>query len=344
MAETPNPWAPIGGDPWAPLDANPWAEPADPGFTPPPPPPPSSPGYGPGPASDDGSTELSAQVDGQGKSYPATVIGVDVTQDVALLQLHGGDRFRSVTIGDSGPVEVGDQVVAVGNALALPGPETVTGGLISAVHRAVAISDPTTGSTEDLSGMFQTSAAISSGNSGGPLVDTAGRVIAMNTAAASTDGSGETATDVGFAIPINRAMSLARQILSGRSSSTVQIGAQAITGVSVTSVACADGEDGCLPLGFGSFGQSFSQPGFYQAPTDEGAVVDGVGAGTPAAAAGVQVGDVITSFDKKSVISPQQLTALLNGLKVGTEVTVGWVGDSGARRSARFPLVQGPNL
>jgi S1-C subfamily serine protease len=73
-------------------------------------------------------------------------------------------------------------------------------------------------------------------------------------------------------------------------------------------------------------------------------VVDGVETGTPAASAGVQAGDVVTSFDGKSVTSPQQLTALVNRLKVGTEITIGWVDGNGAHHSARFPLVQGPNL
>jgi S1-C subfamily serine protease len=236
-------------------------------------------------------------------------------------------------------MNVGDQVVAIGNALDLPGPETVTSGIISAVDRAITVNDPATGSTESLADMFQTSAAISSGNSGGPLVNAAGQVIAMDTAEASSDDSGETASDVGFAIPIDRAMSIARQIQAGHASSTIQIGAQPETGVGVVSVACAEGLDGCLPLGFGSFSLG---PGFYQAPVSQGAVVNGVEQGSPAAATGLGVGDVITSFDGTSITSPDQLTAVVSRLKVGAGVSVGWVTPNGQHQSDTFRLVAAP--
>ena len=196
-----------------------------------------------------GSTTLRAQVDGSGSAYTATVLGTDSTDDVALLQLHGGDHFKTVTIGDSGAVGVGDQVVAIGNALALPGQETVTNGIISATKRKISVSDPTTGLSENLSGLFQTSAAINPGNSGGPLVDSAGHVIGMNTAQAASAGSGQGASNVGFAIPINQAMAIARLIYAGKASATVEIGPHAIMGVEVTSVACAEGQDGCTGLG-----------------------------------------------------------------------------------------------
>jgi len=150
----------------------------------------------------DGSTVVTAQVDGTGKSYPVTVLGTDATDDVALLKLNGGD-FRTVTIGNSSAITVGDQVVAVGNALALSGSETVTNGIISATDRSVSVEDQSTGLTENLEGLFQTSAPINPGNSGGPLVDSAGQVIGINTAEASSTGSGEPASNVGFAIPIN---------------------------------------------------------------------------------------------------------------------------------------------
>ena len=197
----------------------------------------------------DGSMTLKAQVDGSGTSYTATVLGTDATDDVALLQLHGRSDFKTVTIGDSSAIKVGDQVVAIGNALALPGQETVTSGIISATKRSISVSNPSTGLSEDLSDMFQTSAPINPGNSGGPLVDSAGHVIAMNTAVAATTSSGQSASNVGFAIPINQAMAIARLIYAGKASATVQIGPHAIMGVEVTSVPCAEGQDGCTGLG-----------------------------------------------------------------------------------------------
>ncbi len=113
----------------------------------------------------DGSTVVTAQVDGSGKNYRVTVLGTDATDDVALLRLNGGG-FRTVTLGNSSGVNVGDQVVAIGNALALSGSETVTNGIISATNRSVSVEDQSTGLTEDLKGMFQTSAPINPGNSG----------------------------------------------------------------------------------------------------------------------------------------------------------------------------------
>ncbi|HTW09250.1 MAG TPA: trypsin-like peptidase domain-containing protein [Acidimicrobiales bacterium] len=289
-----------------------------------------------------GSTELRAQIDGAGRTYSATVIGVDVTQDVALVRLQHGPSFPAVSIGDSRAMAVGDQVVAIGNALDLPGPETVTSGIISAVSRSITVSDPATGTTESLTGMFQTSAAISSGNSGGPLVDAAGRVIAMNTAAASASGT-ETASDVGFAIPINRAIAIARQIEAGKASSDVEIGEQPATGFGVTSVACAEGFGGCLPLGFAAFGiNPFDGAGVYQAPVAKGAVVSGVEPGTPAAAAGLAVGDVIVTSDGSAITSPEQLGSLVSRSRVGARLRLGWVEPDGSREVGEVQLVAAP--
>ena len=117
------------------------------------------------------------------------VLGTDAADDVALLQLQGGSAFKAVALGNSGQITVGDPVVAIGNALGLSGPETVTNGIISATGRAVTVGDESTGLTENLKGLFQTSAPINPGlgwPSGGRL----GQVIGMNTAQASGTGSG----------------------------------------------------------------------------------------------------------------------------------------------------------
>jgi S1-C subfamily serine protease len=291
----------------------------------------------------DGSMTLKAQVDGSGKSYTATVLGTDATDDIALLQLQGGSGFKTVTIGDSSAIKVGDPVVAIGNALALPGQETVTSGLISAMNRSINVSNPSTGQTESLSNMFQTSAPINPGNSGGPLVDAAGDVIGMNTAEASTTSSGESASNVGFAIPIDRAMAIARLVYAGKASATVQIGPHAIMGVEVTSVACAEGKDGCTGLGSTStiFGTT---PSTYHAPTSNGAVILDVVSGAPAEKAGLAAGDVIVGVDGHTVDSPTALTGQMAVYKVGQKVTVAWLGVNGQRYSSSLTLIQGPNL
>jgi len=291
----------------------------------------------------DGSTTLRAQVDGSGTSYTATVLGTDATDDVALLQLHGGPGFKTVTVGDSSSVKVGDQVVAVGNALALPGQETVTSGIISATKRSITISNPSTGLSENLSNLFQTSAAINPGNSGGPLVDSAGHVIAMNTAVAANASSSQGATNVGFAIPIDKAMAIASLIYAGKPSAIIEIGPHAIMGVEVTSVACAEGQDGCTGLGSTStiFGTT---PSTYRAPTSNGAVILAVVSGSPAQKAGLAAGDVIVGVDGHSITSPIMLTTQMNLHKVGQKVTVDWLAVNGQRHSSSLTLIQGPNV
>jgi len=291
------------------------------------------------------STEVNAQVNGAGPTYSATVIGADPSADVALLQLHGATLWKTASLGDSSKVAIGDPVVAIGNALDLPGPETVTSGIISGVDRSVTIADPIEGTDESLTGLLQTSAALSSGNSGGPLVDAQGLVIAMDTAAASTGSGVQTASDVGFAIPINAAMAIARQIEAGKASATIHIGTPAATGLALTSVPCAEGLDGCLPLGFGAFDQApFGGLGMYQSPVSSGAVVAGMTPGCPAVNAGLQVGDVITGFNGQPVSAPDQVDTTIAKLKAGDDVTVGWVSQNGSHHTARFQLIQGENV
>ena len=221
----------------------------------------------------------------------------------------------------------------------------MTNGIISATGRSITVGDPSTGLTENLNGLFQTSAPINPGNSGAPLVDAAGRVIGMNTAQESSTGSGQTASDVGFAIPIDNALAIARQIQGGKPSATVQVGPRAIMGVEVTTVACAEGKDGCTALGSSSpfSGIPFIGGSGYTAPVKQGAVVSAVEPGDPAETAGLTSGDVITSIDGTVISSPTDLTGEMNLQKVGGKVMVGWVSPKGQHLSATLSLVQGPN-
>lgn len=145
-----------------------------------------------------------------GHSYTAKVVGSDTSQDLALLQLQGASGLTPASLGDSSAVQVGDDVVAIGNALALSGGPTVTRGIVSAVNRSI---DEDNGT---LNGLIQTDAAISSGNSGGPLVNAQGQVVGMNTAVASSSGSTQ-ASNIGFAISINHAKSLFGELRNGGS-------------------------------------------------------------------------------------------------------------------------------
>ena len=137
---------------------------------------------------------------GQSQPHPATLLGSDPARDVALLKVHGVKNLPTVTLGDSQRTRVGDDVVAIGNALALVGGPTVTAGIVSATQRS--LSDP--GRGVSLAGLLQTDAAINPGNSGGPLVNANGEVVGMNTAVITgADSDGSMTQNIGFAISVN---------------------------------------------------------------------------------------------------------------------------------------------
>jgi putative serine protease PepD len=152
----------------------------------------------------DGARDISVTVAGESKARRATVVASDTSKDMALLRVGDTSGLVAAPLGDSNGTAVGDSVVAIGNALALEGGPTVTSGIVSALHRSL---DTETGS---LSGLIQTDAAISSGNSGGPLVNADGDVIGMNTAVA-TSSSTVAASNIGFAISIDTIRSFLAQ-------------------------------------------------------------------------------------------------------------------------------------
>ena len=133
------------------------------------------------------------------------MLGGDLSEDVAVLKLDDPTGITPATLATD-PVAVGDPVVAIGNALALEGSPTVTQGIISALDRTI---ETETGA---LTGLIQTDAAISSGNSGGPLVNADGEVVGVNTAVARSGGT-VAASNIGFVIPIDQAMAIAQQVI-----------------------------------------------------------------------------------------------------------------------------------
>jgi S1-C subfamily serine protease len=284
------------------------------------------------------SSSITVKINGKGRTYTAKVLGTDATDDVALLQIQGASGLATVTPGDSSKVAVGQPVLAIGNALDLQGPPTVTQGTVSALGRTITASGGTGGS-ETLNGLIQTDAPISPGNSGGPLVDGSGHVIGITTAAA-TDGARQQSTSrssstVGFAIPINSALSVAKQIESGHGGGNVQVGGRPFLGVEVSS---AGGQSGSSrdPFG-GGFGGSGGR-----APVSSGALIQGVESGSPAESAGLAAGDVIVSLGGKTVDSASSLSSAISPHHVGDKVDVGWVDQSGQHHSATVQLTNGP--
>jgi S1-C subfamily serine protease len=251
-----------------------------------------------------GATTITVTLYGQTKALPATVVDTDPSNDVALLQITGGANLPTVSYANSDDVQVGDGVVAIGNALGLSlSTPTVTQGIISAKGRTVTAGASGSGATETLTDMFQTDAAINPGNSGGPLVDSSGMVIAMNTAVAANSTGTSGAQGIGFAIPVNKIQNLLPGLRNHSIGSASKSGT-GFLGVSLETV---------TP-------QLRSTYGFV--PT-KGAVVTQLETGSPADQAGIQLGDVIVSLDGKTVSSADQLAVAIQGDKPGQSVKIG---------------------
>lgn len=157
-----------------------------------------------------GATSITVTLNGSSEPLNATLVRALPQSDLALLLISGVSDLTPVTFGASTKVLVGDDVLAVGYALGLSGGPTVTEGIISATNRSVT-TETAERQTVTLTGMLQTDAAISSGNSGGPLVDSSARVIGINTAIATTSSS-NTAQNIGFAIPSQTVQALLPQL------------------------------------------------------------------------------------------------------------------------------------
>jgi S1-C subfamily serine protease len=142
----------------------------------------------------DGATSVTVTLAGETTARTATVVSTDTDHDIAVLKVDDTTGLTPVTLSTTN-VAVGDQVVAVGNALALEGGMTVTQGIVSAINRSIQTEE-----SSQLTGLIQTDAPISSGNSGGPLVSASGQVVGMNTAVASSSDT-VNAANIGFAIP-----------------------------------------------------------------------------------------------------------------------------------------------
>jgi S1-C subfamily serine protease len=261
----------------------------------------------------DGSTKISVQIAATGPTYAAHVVGYDIVDDVALLQIDGVSGLKTVLLGDSAAVAVEDPVVTIGNALGAPGPHAVTTGSIDALDQSITANDPTGGS-QDLSGLIQIDARLRPGDSGGPLVNSAGQVIGMNSVA-STGGRRFNRSSVGYAIPIVHALDIARQIQAGTASASVHIGDRAILGVRVADATPPD------------------------AP---GARVEAVSNGSPADDAGIGRDTVITSIDNAAITSVDDIGQALFPHGPGDSVEVSWTDPDGTSHSATVELAVGP--
>jgi S1-C subfamily serine protease len=265
-----------------------------------------------------------------GKTYKADLAGYDATDDVALLRLQGASGLKTITIGDSDKVKLGDPVLAIGNAGGRGGLPTTAQGIINAKNRTIQASDSGARSSETLHGMLQTDAPIQEGDSGGPLVNSAGAVIGMDTAANSSGGFSQQQATTGFAIPINTALSIARQISSGHASATIHIGAAGFMGINAANSVqdCTQGSPG-----FGNFGGGVGS-------TSPGAVICQVYPRTPADNAGLASGDVITAVNGTTIASSDNLTTALANKHPGDKLTIRFFDTNGSPQSTTLTLGQ----
>jgi S1-C subfamily serine protease len=299
-----------------------------------------------------GATSISVTDVGNQKTYTASVVGYDRTADIAVLQLHNASGLQTASLGNSSGIAVGEDVVGVGNAGGTGGTPSAAGGTVTALNQSITAQDQGDGTSEQLNGLIETNANIQAGDSGGALVNTSGQVIGVDTAASagySFQFNGQNQGNQGFAIPINAAMSIARQIEAGNGSSTVHIGTTAFLGVEISPNGSSSGSgsgngsnNGSGPFG-GFFGNSGSTGNSGNSGSStSGAAVAGVVTNGPAQEAGLAQGDVITSLGGKTITSADDLTRDMGAYHPGDKVQVAWTDTNGQTHTATVQLSSGP--
>ncbi len=250
------------------------------------------------------------------KSYTGRVVGYSVTKDVAVIQLQNASGLKLAPIGDSSTARVGDAVSTYGNAEGAGGAPGASGKITGLGKSVTANGD---GTSETLTGMLETNSQLQPGDSGGPMVNAAGQVIGMDTAA-GTDFTFEGGSSThGFAIPINYARSLAAKIVAGQASTTIHIGATAFLGVGL----------------YGTDQRSFYNP-------TAGLTIQDVVSGSPSAKAGLGPYDVITKFDGKNVTTQTKLTSMILAKLPGDTVKITFQDQEGQTHTASVTLASGP--
>jgi S1-C subfamily serine protease len=311
----------------------------------------------------EGATSIKVTDIGNGKSYTAQVVGYDASSDVAVIQLQNASGLTVASLGNSDSVAVGAGVVALGNAEGKGGTPSTASGTVTALNQSITASDELSSTTEQLTGLIQSNAPIEPGDSGGSLVNAYGEVIGMDTAASSSytfqgqSESGDSGATEAFSIPINNALTIARQIEAGTGSTTVHIGATAFLGVSVVTDNSSDegglGSGGSGSGGYGSGGYGGYGSGGYgsgstgsgstgSGATTSGAELQGVVSGDPAAKAGLAGGDTITSLGGQTVSSYSDIAKILVKYHPGDSLQIGWVDQEGTSHTATLTLTSGP--
>ncbi len=231
-----------------------------------------------------------------GRSFPASLVGRDPRSDLAVIQIQGSN-LPVIPLGDSSKLVVGQWVVAIGNALALPGGPTVTAGVISALGRTVQEPDENGTAGPFLFDVIQTDAPINPGNSGGPLVNLRGEVVGINTLAIVQSESGIPAQALGFAIAINTAKPIADELIrTGRVTYPY--------------------------LGIGVYPNSPALAARFGFPDKPGMIITQLDPNGPAAKAGLRTDDVIVAADGHPLSDQSELYRVLQTHHPGDKVTL----------------------
>lgn len=251
-----------------------------------------------------GATSIKVTVESTGRTYTATVVGTDATKDVAVLQLQNASGLTAAALASSTP-SVGDDVTAVGNANGT-GTLSAAAGTVSALDQTITTSSEGSTAGETLKGLIEISADVVSGDSGGAVEDSDGKVVGVTTAASS--GSADI---TGYAIPISTAVGIAKQIVAGDDTAEITIGLPAFLGVSLS-------------------------------PNAEEAVIAQVLPGTAAAKTDLAAGDTITAVGGTTISSAAGLSKAIATHQPGDRVTIGYTDAGGASRTTTVTLLEGP--
>lgn len=248
----------------------------------------------------EGASDISVILEDGTKYTDVSLIATDPLNDVAFLKINGVEDLNPIELGDSKTITVGQQVVAIGNALG-QFQNTVTVGIVSGTGRTITASNSSGSTTETLTDMIQTDASINAGNSGGPLVNAAGEVIGINTAVSSGNG-------IGFAIPISSIKGMLKNIIENDSSE------RAYLGVTYTNI-------------------SADYAKLHNLPVSTGALVAGNNSDpilkdSPAEKAGIKDGDIITAVNGSKVGASGTLSSLLGEYLPGDTITLTIIRDN----------------
>jgi len=282
-----------------------------------------------------GATSIKVTDVGNGKTYTASVVGYDASDDVAVIQLRNASGLTTASLGDSSSVQAGDTVTALGNAGGKGGTPSVASGSVTDLNQSITASDEGSGVSEQLTGLIETNADIQPGDSGGALVNAHGQVVGMNTAASTSfqfQSNSQGNAVQAYAIPINSALTIAKQIEAGTTTSSIHIGATAFLGIATDGTSSGSGSSG-----FGGFGGQGSSQG-----SGSGVVIAGAVSGSPAATAGLTAGDTITTVGGQSVSSATGIQQVLVKYHPGDKISVAWTDQSGQSHTSTVTLASGP--